>query len=346
MPTPKSFLAFLLCFVVPFSVFAAESQAGYSVTYSGGSLPDVKGGESLKLHIDSDGVRLRRKSEDLIVIPAKAITEVSYAEDVHRRIGTAAGLAAVSLGAGAIVAFSKSKKHYIGITWIDGSFRGGIAFQADKNEYRGILAALEGVSGKTAVDAASPHALAAGKQPVARTDADLSSEGRNTITVHVASNPPNAEVSVDGEPWGRTPITESDRVQAGPHSIVVSEVGFEKWEGRITVAAGDDRTISAELSPSPEKAFNPRESATVAPIIVRFISIPENAEVSVDGEYWGTTPTADLPRLSAGSHTILVRKVGYESWERKITLTQGDDRTVSAELKPNDATKPRISGLD
>ena len=47
---------------------------------------------------------------------------------------------------------SKSKKHFIGITWDDGGKKGGAAFQADKKDYRGLIAGLEGVSGKTAVN--------------------------------------------------------------------------------------------------------------------------------------------------------------------------------------------------
>jgi hypothetical protein len=43
---------------------------------------------------------------------------------------------------------SKSKKHYIGLTWEDGQNRGGFVMQADKNEFRGIIAGLEGLSGK------------------------------------------------------------------------------------------------------------------------------------------------------------------------------------------------------
>ena len=77
---------------------------------------------------------------------------VSYGQDVHRRVGTAIGLAVVSLGIGALMALSKSKKHFIGLTWADGDKKGGVAFQADKNDYRGLLAGLEGVTGKKAVD--------------------------------------------------------------------------------------------------------------------------------------------------------------------------------------------------
>ena len=53
---------------------------------------------------------------------------------------------------GALTALSKSKKHFIGLTWADGDKKGGLAMQCDKNDYRGILAGLEGVTGKKAVD--------------------------------------------------------------------------------------------------------------------------------------------------------------------------------------------------
>ena len=50
---------------------------------------------------------------------------------------------------------SKSKKHFIGLTWDDGGKKGGLALQADKNDYRGLLAGLEGITGKKAVDSDS-----------------------------------------------------------------------------------------------------------------------------------------------------------------------------------------------
>lgn len=81
-----------------------------------------------------------------------SVTEISYGQDVHRRVGAAIGLAVVSFGIGALMALTKSKKHYIGLTWADGDKKGGFAMQCDKNDYRGILAGLEGVTGKKAVD--------------------------------------------------------------------------------------------------------------------------------------------------------------------------------------------------
>jgi len=85
-------------------------------------------------------------------IPAAAVTEISYGQDVHRAHWTGIGLAVNSLGVGALMALSKSKKHYVGLTWADGEKKGGFVMQCDKNEYRGILTALEGMTGKKSVD--------------------------------------------------------------------------------------------------------------------------------------------------------------------------------------------------
>ena len=62
------------------------------------------------------------------------------------------GLAVISLGIGGLMALTKSKKHYVGLTWADGDKKGGLAIQCDKSNYRGILAALEGVTGRKAVN--------------------------------------------------------------------------------------------------------------------------------------------------------------------------------------------------
>ncbi len=147
----KQLVAVFLCISVP-SAFAA-TDTGYKVTYDGGSIPTVKSGAGLKLYIDSDKIRLMNKENgQAAVIPPSAVTEISYGQDVHRRVGAAIGLAVVSLGIGALMALAKSKKHYIGLTWDDAGKKGGVAFQADKNDYRGVLKGLEGVTGKKSVN--------------------------------------------------------------------------------------------------------------------------------------------------------------------------------------------------
>jgi hypothetical protein len=149
----RRLVALLLAFFVPLTAFAADKDNSYKVVYDGGSLQGIKTGTDVHLFIEPKQIRIvRGKNEVLATIPAESVTEISYGQDVHRRIGTAIGLAVISLGIGALMAFSKSKKHYVGLTWATGDVKGGFAMQCDKNEYRGILAALEGITGKKTVD--------------------------------------------------------------------------------------------------------------------------------------------------------------------------------------------------
>ena len=146
----KRFFAVFLCLMIPVAVFAADNT--YKVTYDGGSIPDTKVGSTARLSIEAAKVRLIGKDADLVAIPVSSITEISYGQDVHRRVGAAIGLAVVSFGVGALMALTKSKKHFVGLTWADGDKKGGFVMQCDKNDYRGILLGLEGVTGKKAVD--------------------------------------------------------------------------------------------------------------------------------------------------------------------------------------------------
>ncbi len=150
----RRLLAVLLCFFVPLTAFASdkEKENSYKVVYDGGSLQGLKAGTDVKLFIEPTQIRLVKDKADLVVIPANSVTEISYGQDVHRRIGAAIGLAVISLGIGALMAFTKSKKHFIGLTYANGDAKGGFAMQCDKNEYRGILQAIEGITGKKSVD--------------------------------------------------------------------------------------------------------------------------------------------------------------------------------------------------
>ena len=134
----------------PVTAFAGDN--GYKIGYDGGSLSNAKAGTEMKLYIDSTNVRIVRDKTEIAVIPAAAITEISYGQDVHRRVGAAIGIGVFTLGVGALMALTKSKKHFVGLTWDDAGKKDGVAFQADKSDYRGLLTGLEGITGKKAVD--------------------------------------------------------------------------------------------------------------------------------------------------------------------------------------------------
>jgi hypothetical protein len=146
----KKLLSIFLCILFPISAFAGDNS--YKIVYDGGSITGAKAGSDMKLYIEGTNIRIVKDKTDIAVVPAAAVTEISYGQDVHRRVGAAIGIGVFTLGIGALMALTKSKKHFIGITWDDGGKRGGFALQADKNDYRGLLAGLEGITGKKAVD--------------------------------------------------------------------------------------------------------------------------------------------------------------------------------------------------
>ena len=87
----KCIFVVILCIAIPVAMFAADAPPSYKVTYDGGSLSNVKGGSDLKLYVDSTTIRLVKDKTEIATIPTSAITEVSYGQDVHRRVGTAIG---------------------------------------------------------------------------------------------------------------------------------------------------------------------------------------------------------------------------------------------------------------
>lgn len=146
----KRLIAILLSAVILNTLCAGDN--GYKVTYDGGSITTTKPGTGLRLYLEKNQIRFVKDKEDLVTIPVAAVTEISYGQDVHRRVGAAIGIGVFTLGIGALMALTKSKKHFVGLTWADGDKKGGLAMQCDKNEYRGILAGLEGITGKKAVN--------------------------------------------------------------------------------------------------------------------------------------------------------------------------------------------------
>jgi hypothetical protein len=146
----KKSLVILCCIAIP--LIAAAGDKGYRISYDGGSLPGVKAGTVLKMYFESNQLRLMKDKEDFMTIPASAITEISHGEDVHRRVGAAVPGSVFTAGLGAPTASSRSRKHLIGITWANGDQKGGLALQCDENDYRHILAALEGMTGLRVVN--------------------------------------------------------------------------------------------------------------------------------------------------------------------------------------------------
>lgn len=81
--------------------------------------------------------------------------------------------------------------------------------------------------------------------------------------LRVTTLPRGAEVAVDDEPVGRTPMAEPVLVSVGHRKVVASMPGREPVTRYIDVAAGDDASIAITL---PEPVEAPPPAAVAAPV--------------------------------------------------------------------------------
>jgi hypothetical protein len=65
----------------------------------------------------------------------------------------------------------------------------------------------------------------------------LQEPGPNAVEVAITSEPPGADVVIDGTPQGPAPRTV--RLNPGPHTIKASKSGYFPQEQRLTVRSGE-----------------------------------------------------------------------------------------------------------
>jgi hypothetical protein len=108
-------------------------------------------------------------------------------------------------------------------------------------------------------------------------------------TLVVETNPPGADVVVDGAPRGQTPLTLP--LKPGPHTVVVRRDG-EPRTLPVTIVAGATSSQYLDL---------PKAAVTTGSLEVK--TDPSGARVIVDGQAKGTTPLT-LTDLASGEHSV------------------------------------------
>ncbi len=108
--------------------------------YKGGTIT-MKEGKEAPFELGSDSFNLKPKPKDgePLAITWESITSIEYGQQAGRRIKTAIFLSPLAL-------FSKSRKHFVTLTW-EGEEGGNAAvFEFDKNDIRSVLATFRAKS--------------------------------------------------------------------------------------------------------------------------------------------------------------------------------------------------------
>jgi|SRR5271165_2450020 len=95
------------------------------------------------------------------------------------------------------------------------------------------------------------------------------------------------------------------------------------------VAAVQPQPSSA---PAQEAARDDAPRMTTAEVVkCSFASTPAGAEISVDGKFVGSTPSA--LSLTVGTHAVELSLAGFLPWKRDLTISAGSELTVSPILE-------------
>jgi hypothetical protein len=240
----------------------AQGNTFTKVRYNGGSVAskvDPKSWDN-RLTVTSEAIVLEFKDKQRAEIPPKSVTSLSYGQEAHRRVGTMIALAILVAPVALFGLFHKTRLHYIGIQYASPDGRSsGILLQADKDNYRAMLVALQGVSGApvsvaekergfipvgvtTTVTKGSEESKGAPGAPgTSASGATVDAAG----TVSVVTNPDGAEVYLDDQFCGNSPATL--KLKPGKHIIRVKMSGYTDWSREIASEAGAATHLTATL---------------------------------------------------------------------------------------------------
>lgn len=155
-------------------------------------------------------------------------------------------------------------------------------------------------------------------------------EGAATTGLTLRCNPAQADVFIDGEKSGQTPLSGPLALTAGEHTIRVSRPGYTPFIDVFRVKAGALTPLEVELIPISG--------------VLRLTVENKAAHVYVDDKYVGDSPVES--ELTTGTHKVRVELAGHTPESLSVNAVAGQviEKTVTLQELPADqnpyAVKP------
>ncbi len=166
------------------------------------------------------------------------------------------------------------------------------------------------------------------KAELAKQQQTTSPEAGAETFVALSSNPKGADVFINGVRKGSSPGRW--KVSAGtPLEITISKSGLSTVTRVVTLRPGETRNLGTiSLGGGTSDEGKPSEGAG----IVMVDSNPPGAMVLLNGQPQKSTPLRIKGLRPATTHTITVKKDGYQTWSTSFTVTEGT-KSFMANLK-------------
>ncbi len=143
---------------------------------------------------------------------------------------------------------------------------------------------------------------------------DIETKAQSGTVISVTSDPSNAEVYVNGQFQGFTPLT-MENLDSGAYNIQIRKSGYYPVTRRIDISADTNVSIDATLSP-----------------VTGYLSIgttPPDAEVYVDGRRVHDI----VVELPIGIHRVRVARFAYRDFRTTVQIYANSTTAVTASLE-------------
>jgi len=179
-----------------------------------------------------------------------------------------------------------------------------------------------------------------------------------TAVMKLNSNPPAAEVDLDGKPTGKRTPTEL-QIGRGRHRVTIRMPGFQTSSVTVKVAGGEEFEYSPDLTvamPNVPKINMPdlsklqelsRDQALQGQFWQKWAgrrvgpgpklvinSKPPGASIFIDGKDSGQSSPAVIP-LKPGKHHVKLELDGFDAAETDVTVPQNKAAILNPILKPS-----------
>jgi len=104
----------------------------------------------------------------------------------------------------------------------------------------------------------------------------------------VNSNPSGAEVYIDGNYAGTTPL-ENYKISPGEHVVKIKKEGYQEYTKTVNIIAGETTTLSASLTPIPQSTPETTSTATTTTTSTSTLTTPSQTTITSTSAVPSTT---------------------------------------------------------
>lgn len=151
---------------------------------------------------------------------------------------------------------------------------------------------------------------------------DVPGAASGAASIRLRSSPSGAVVTLDGrDAEERTPALLSP-VEPGEHTVTVSLPRYRGWRKSILLGQGETVNLDVLLQPMATGSLS-------------VSSVPFQNIIFIDGRPTPWLTPATIDNLALGTHTILLKRDGYEDWSQAIVIVENRRLQLKASLKPS-----------